>query len=104
MRAQRDLICRLLSEIPTVRFLQPDGAFYIFVDISNVLKGAVRTSGEFCEILLDKYHLALGAGEAFGADGYVRFSFAASEDTICKALNRFKPCIEELTQHYEKYL
>ena len=95
---RRELISRLLSEIPNVSFLQPDGAFYVFVDISGVLKGSVRTAAAFCELLLDKYHLALVPGEAFGADGFVRFSFAASEETIFTALHRFKQCIEELSE------
>jgi len=94
---RRDLISGLLADIPQVKFLQPDGAFYVFVDISAVFNATVRTSAAFCELLLEKYHLALVPGEAFGADGYVRFSFAASEETICKALQRFKLCIEELT-------
>ncbi len=93
---RKRLICSLLSEIPGVRFLEPDGAFYVFVDISQALTPRVSTSAAFCEVLLETYHLALVPGEAFGAGGFVRFSFAAAEETIVKALVRFKKCIEEL--------
>ncbi len=93
---RRELICRLLAEIPTVRFVEPDGAFYVFVDISRVLTPAVASSAAFCELLLDRYHLALVPGEAFGAEGFVRLSFAAGEETIVKAIMRLKTCITDL--------
>jgi aspartate aminotransferase len=93
---RRELICNLLDEIPLVRYMKPDGAFYVFVDVSATLGGKITDSAGLCEVLLEKYHLALVPGEAFGADGYVRISFAASEDTIYKALDRFKHGIADI--------
>lgn len=93
---RRELICGLLDNVPKVKYMKPDGAFYVFVDVSEALRGEVKTSSELCELLLEKYHLALVPGEAFGAEGFVRISFAASEDTIFKALDRFKNGIMSL--------
>lgn len=87
---RRELICSLLDEIPSVQYMKPDGSFYVFVDVSSALSNDVNSSSALCEMLLEKYHLALVPGEAFGIDGFVRISFAASEDVIYKALDRFK--------------
>lgn len=93
---RRELICSLLDEIPSIKYMKPDGAFYIFADVTAALGGEVNSSAELCELLLEKYHLALVPGEAFGAAGYVRISYAAGEETICKALDRFKHGITDM--------
>lgn len=93
---RRDLISRLLGEIPGIRFHVPEGAFYMFIDVSSVLTDAVPTSAELCEYILDKYRLALVPGEAFGADGCVRFSFAASRLLIEQGVERFASAIASL--------
>jgi len=87
---RRELICSLLDEIPSIRYIKPNGAFYVFIDISAVLNQEINSSSAFCELLLEKYHLALVPGEAFGINGFVRISFAAGEDILYKALDRFK--------------
>lgn len=93
---RRDLISRLLGDIPGIRFNIPDGAFYMFVDVSPVLTDTVSTSAELCEYILDKYRLALVPGEAFGADGCVRFSFATSRALIEQGVERFAAALASL--------
>ena len=82
---RRDLFCGLLSEIPQVSFIRPSGAFYVFADISFARMGSM----EFCDRLMEKAHIAAAPGCGFGADNFIRFSYACSEDVIKRSLERF---------------
>ena len=83
---RRYLFCGLLSEIPEISFIRPSGAFYVFADISfSGLK-----SMEFCDRLMDEAHIAAAPGCGFGADDFVRFSYACSEDVLKRSMARFK--------------
>lgn len=93
---RRDLICDLLGKTPDIHFHKPDGAFYIFANVQEYLGGEISTSAALCEYVLDKHHLALVPGEAFGAPGCVRFSFATSRETIAKGAERFANALAEL--------
>jgi aspartate aminotransferase len=99
---RRDMVCALVEAIPGVQAPRPDGAFYLFVDMSEALhsskQSAIKTSADFCAFALDKHYLALVPGEAFGADGCVRFSFAASDETLKQGFSRFAAAVAELTQ------
>lgn len=89
---RRDLFCGLLSEIPGISFIPPSGAFYVFADISfSGLK-----SMEFCDKLMDEAHIAAAPGCGFGADDFVRFSYACSEDVLKRSMARFKAFCAEL--------
>lgn len=89
---RRDLFCGLLSEIPGISFIRPSGAFYVFADISfSGLK-----SMEFCDRLMDEAHIAAAPGCGFGADDFVRFSYACSEDVLKRSMTRFKEFCAEL--------
>ncbi|MCS6809074.1 MAG: pyridoxal phosphate-dependent aminotransferase [Bacteroidota bacterium] len=95
---RRTMFAELLSPIPNIEFLLPDGAFYMFVDIRKALQTMrVQTSFEFCKEALEQHHLAIVPGEAFGAPGCVRFSFAASDETLQKGIARFAKALQELT-------
>lgn len=93
---RRELICSMLEKIDGIKFSKPDGAFYVFVNIKAILNDKVKTCAEFCEFLLDKHYLALVPGEAFGAEGHVRFSFAACDNDIINGVERFKNAIDEI--------
>ena len=81
---RRDLIYNLISEIDGVKCIRPQGAFYLFCDISSFgLK-----SDEFCERLLAEEMLAVIPGKGFGADGCIRLSCACSESMIREAARR----------------
>ncbi|MBQ9501136.1 MAG: pyridoxal phosphate-dependent aminotransferase [Lentisphaeria bacterium] len=75
---RRDLFCGLLTRVPGLKFIRPSGAFYVFCDISSYGLG----STEFCDRLMDEAHIAAAPGCGFGADGFVRFSYACSEETL----------------------
>jgi aspartate aminotransferase len=90
--ARRDLVAGRLRTMPGVRIPEIGGAFYAFFDIREPLKRmagrGVATSMQWCETLLEKHHVALVAGSAFGAEGFVRMSFAASEPKLAAGLDR----------------
>ena len=85
--ARREIVCRLLGAIPDIRFPIPDGAFYAFFDISRYFgktfggKVVVDSLG-FCSALLEQAHVNLVPGSAFGAEGFVRMSFATGRTVI----------------------
>lgn len=82
---RRELICRLASEIPGFKFREPQGAFYLFPDVS-----AIGTGDEVAELLLDKAHVAVVSGSAFGCPSCIRLSYAISTEEITEALRRIK--------------
>ncbi|MFN0058345.1 MAG: pyridoxal phosphate-dependent aminotransferase [Planctomycetota bacterium] len=93
-RERRDLAVKLLDGAPGIRMLAPEGAFYLFLDISELLKksGRPSTPTEFCLAALDQAAVALVPGEGFGAPGAVRISFACAKPQIeegLAALRRF---------------
>ena len=90
---RRDLVAARLRRIPGVRLPDIGGAFYAFFDISAALAagvGGITTSGQWCEQLLEREHVALVAGSAFGAEGHVRMSFAAAEAKLVAGLDRIE--------------
>jgi aspartate aminotransferase len=85
--ARRDLVTEKLRAIPGVKFAPPDGAFYAFFDISAYFgktfgNTLVKDSTGFCTALLEQAHVNLVTGAAFGAEGFVRMSFACSRANI----------------------
>ena len=85
-KARRELILRLMEPIGQLEPVDPAGAFYIFAKVSgHPLAGR---SSEFCEALLEEEGLAIIPGSAFGAEGYIRLSFAASESTIRQGMEK----------------
>lgn len=90
---RRDLIVSLLTEIPGIQVVSPPATFYVFPNVSGLLGRSagntrIETDVEFCQWLLDEYHLAAVPGSAFGGPGCIRLSFATSDDDICKAMKR----------------
>jgi len=100
--ARRRLIVEGLNEIPGVSCLMPHGAFYAFADCRGLLGksyGGKRAdkSLDLCAALLDQAQVAVVPGSAFGAEGYVRFSYATSEENIRKGLERLRKFAESAT-------
>jgi aspartate aminotransferase len=92
---RRDLVMDKLSAIPGIRYNQPEGAFYLFADISGIygtiVNGkAIQDSEAFCMTMLNEAKVSLVPGIAFGDDNCVRFSFAASEDELSTAIDRLR--------------
>jgi aspartate aminotransferase len=93
--ARRELTVSLLRAIPGVTLPVPDGAFYAFFDISSYFGETfgdrkVTDSLSFCTALLEQAHVNLVPGSAFGAEGFVRMSFATSRKTIEEGIARLK--------------
>jgi aspartate aminotransferase len=85
--ARRGLVCRRLAAMPGIVCPIPGGAFYAFFQVSShfgrTLAGQkVTDSASFCQVALDAAHVSLVPGSAFGAEGYVRLSFAASREQL----------------------
>ncbi|MBD3180522.1 MAG: aminotransferase class I/II-fold pyridoxal phosphate-dependent enzyme [Candidatus Latescibacteria bacterium] len=94
---RREMLSGRLSGIPSVKYPEPDGAFYFLVDVSALYGSCgVDSSTAFCDKLLEEAGLLLIPGGPFGCDDTVRFSFAVSEETLDEALNRF----EEFVKRY----
>lgn len=98
---RRDFMCDGLNKIENVSCLRPQGAFYIMADVrwylNNNHKG-INNTELLCEYLLKDYHLAVVAGSAFRAEGFVRFSYANSMDNIKIGLSRFEKGLKALTK------
>jgi aspartate aminotransferase len=88
-RARRDQLCVWLGEDARLRVVKPAGAFYLFVDVSDLLSpDGFRTSADLAQALLDEARVALTAGEAFDAPGFVRLSYATSLDRLREGATR----------------
>ena len=89
---RRSLVAGRLTALPGVRLPEIGGAFYAFFDIRESLarsrSGGIATSMQWCEALLEREQVAVVAGSAFGAEGHVRMSFAASEEKLNRGLDR----------------
>ena len=84
---------QMLSAIPGVTCLEPQGAFYCFPSFEGVLGRDLgghtpHTTLELCELLLDEAKVAIVPGEAFGAPGYARLSFALADDALVEGVER----------------
>lgn len=98
---RRNLIVDLLREIPGLNVNNPMGAFYVFPECKSYFGKsyngkAVETATDVAMYLLDEAHVACVGGDAFGAPGCIRFSYATSDDNIKKAIARVKTALEKL--------
>ena len=93
---RREWLLGALNEIPGFGCAHPEGAFYAFPDVRGCLKGAVKTSGEFADQLLKEEHTVVTDGAGFGADGFIRISYATSLDRLQEGVRRIRRVAEEL--------
>ena len=92
-KSRRELIISLLAEIPGIKLNQPQGAFYVFPDVSayfgKTLGGKnIENASDFALYLLEEAHVATVTGDAFGNGDCIRISYAASVDNIKEAIGR----------------
>jgi aspartate aminotransferase len=90
---RRDIMVEGLNRIPGIHCLKPDGAFYVFPNVKGLLKGERDTSMKLSDYLLEKALLAITPGIAFGAEGYLRLSYATSDATIQEGLKRLAEAV-----------
>ena len=82
---RRNVALEMLSKMENVSVYKPSGAFYLFINISKLEKDSMK----FCQKLLEEKKVAVVPGIGFGMDGYLRLSYATSEENIIKGLERF---------------
>jgi aspartate aminotransferase len=95
---RRDLMIKLLSQVPGFKINKPQGAFYIFPDVTHyygkkIDDFEITNSSDLCMFLLHRAHVALVSGDAFGDDRYVRFSYATSDDKLIESVKRIKEAL-----------
>lgn len=96
-KERRDHLFEKLNKIKGLKYRKSQGAFYAFVDISKLInkkykETSINNSLDFCNIALDKFRIALIAGSFFGAEGFIRISFASSIEEVkklCEILEDF---------------
>jgi len=88
---RKDYAVKAINEIKNISCYDPDGAFYLFINIKKISNDSMK----FCSDLLEKTGVALIPGLAFGMEGYVRLSFATSMETIVEGINRIKKFVEK---------
>lgn len=91
---RRNVLCYELDKCDKIRYIAPDGTFYVFLDISAI----ELDSKSFCFSLLEKEHVAVIPGLAFGEafDKYVRLAFTLNEDRICEGIRRLRSFISKI--------
>lgn len=96
-RRRRDQALDWLRAEPRLRCAVPAGAFYLFLDVGDLLSASgVRTSAEFAQALLDEQHVALMAGEAFDAPGFLRVSLASAPVRLEEGIRRLRALIAKM--------
>jgi aspartate aminotransferase len=93
---RRDWLTKALSDIPGMRCILPEGAFYAFPDVRGCLKGEMKTSADFAERLLKQEQTVVTDGAGFGAEGFIRISYATSLDRLQEGIRRIRRVAENL--------
>jgi aspartate aminotransferase len=101
LQARRECALRLIKQIPQVHCVVPEGAFYLFPDVSQVLGKrhngkSIANVDEFAELLLEEAHVAVVAGSAFGSEHHVRISCAVATRDVEEGLIRIRDFMEGL--------
>ncbi len=99
---RRDMLIELLKDIPGIKCNVPQGAFYVFPDISSYFGKSygntkINNADDFCMYLLNSAHVACVAGGSFGNPQCIRISYAASDEKLIEAMNRIKTHLAKLS-------
>jgi aspartate aminotransferase len=98
-RVRRDQLCTWLAAEPRLRVQKPEGAFYLFIDVSEFLSpDGLRTSADLAQALLDEARVALTPGEAFDAPGFIRVSYATSLSDLKRGADRIIQFVQSVGQ------
>ena len=100
-RRRRDLVLKMMADIPGWKFNKPMGAFYVFPDVTEFFgktdgESIIRNATDFCMYLMKDAKVSLVTGEAFGDERCVRLSFATSDELLTEALKRIKASLQKL--------
>jgi aspartate aminotransferase len=91
---RRAWLLNALREIPGLSCNEPEGAFYAFPSVQSFLQGELKTSADFATRLLREEHTVVTDGAAFGAEGYLRISYATSMEQLTEGVTRIKRFVE----------
>lgn len=94
--ARRTWLLGALREVPGISCNEPEGAFYAFPSVRQCLSGNMKTSEDFARRLLEEEHTVVTDGTGFGAEGYVRISYATSMDQLREGVARIKRFVENV--------
>ena len=94
--ARRAWLLKALKEVAGITCAEPEGAFYAFPDVRGCLKRGLKSSGEFTQRLLDEEQTVVTDGAAFGAEGYLRISYATSMAQLQEGVKRIKRFAERI--------
>jgi aspartate aminotransferase len=95
--ARRAWLLNELRNIPGMKCSEPEGAFYAFPDVRGCLKKDLKTSGDFAQRLLEEEQTVVTDGAGFGAEGFVRISYATSMEQIQEGVKRIRRFAEKYT-------
>jgi aspartate aminotransferase len=93
---RREWLLKALCDIPGIKCAEPEGAFYAFPNVRGCLQNGLTTSAEFAQRLLEEEHTVVTDGAGFGADGYVRISYATSMEQIKEGVGRIRRLAEKI--------
>jgi len=91
---RREWLLAALNQVPGLRCPQPEGAFYAFPDVRGCLKGKLSTSADFVRELLEQQNTVVTDGADFGADGFIRISYATSLERLQEGVRRIRTVAE----------
>jgi aspartate/methionine/tyrosine aminotransferase len=96
---RRQLITKMLNEIEGINCPEPEGAFYVYPSVKNILGREIRgkvptTSAELSALILDEVEVAVVPGEAFGTPGYIRLSYALGDDDLIEGISRVQDLLK----------
>ncbi|MDD3225902.1 MAG: pyridoxal phosphate-dependent aminotransferase [Clostridium sp.] len=100
-KKRRDYAVEKINSISGISCLKPEGAFYVMINVKGLIGKSVNgksisSSMDFCKVLLDEVKVAVVPGEAFGAEGFVRLSYATSMENIEEGLDRIEEFVNEI--------
>lgn len=100
-RERRDVVVSMLEEIPDIQCNRPDGAFYVFPNISKYFgrtdgHTTIENADDFCDYVMQNAFVGLVSGAAFGDPNSFRLSYAASEPELREAMRRLKEVLGRL--------
>lgn len=102
-RERRDIVVEAMNDTPGLRCARPDGAFYVFVDVTDIIGRRapdgtlIETDVDFAAHLLEAAGVAIVPGAAFGLSPYIRISYANATDLVREACSRIKKAVGKLT-------
>ncbi|MEO7538443.1 MAG: pyridoxal phosphate-dependent aminotransferase [Pyrinomonadaceae bacterium] len=95
---RKDWLIPALNDIKGFKCAMPEGAFYAFVDVRELIGERFARSGDIAELLLSESHIVVTDGEGFGADGYLRISYATSMENLQRAVELMKKALNSETR------